>query len=189
MPGPVATSTARLRRWASEFDRIVTDDCATIDYTEQDLIDEYLDQIRDDHLQPLLTTAVEVIRVPGCSLTEKVFLDMADSCPNLSELDAAWCELLTDDAIIAIAQKSPLRALCILGCKQVTNCAIEAVASCNIAKLNVWHCEKLPDRALMAVAGPSLTDLKAGYRPNLTDAAIIAVATNSPHLEELNVRG
>jgi len=120
-------------------------------------------------------------------------------CVNLRHLDLRDIkEPVTDEILIAIAQRNPLLESISVGWKKeskiggnfLVNTAEFTKYTPNLVILNLGGCVELRDIALINIAAhcPDLTELDINYAFSVTDFGVAAAAKGLSKLERLNLR-
>ena len=107
-------------------------------------------KVKDHHVMDVLTNHVRAdqlrtIGLGGCiSITNATLIQIINMCPQLQMLDVNFCEMITDDGIIPIAEKygQQLKILSYDECTKCTDAALESIVShCNqLEELGAKNC-------------------------------------------------
>ncbi|ESO84704.1 hypothetical protein LOTGIDRAFT_168574 [Lottia gigantea] len=154
------------------------------------------------------------------SLTgDSLLLHAAETCYNLTHIDASWCHV-TDTGLSAIAQSShSLRVLEMFGCFNINQRGLRFLANncTNLYTLNLGQCYKLTDSCMTQISAnlgrmenldlrgckqirdacirkivrncPRLKSLVLANCPNISDNAMVEVATYSMDIRNIAVCG
>ncbi|XP_070567008.1 F-box/LRR-repeat protein fbxl-1-like [Ptychodera flava] len=143
------------------------------------------------------SASLEELNVSGCSqgeLTGDSILLHATRCPNLSVIDASWCNV-SDNGVIALVDSSQrLESVCLNGCQAITDeavCALVEKHANSLEVLELFGCFNLtPTSILMAGSFcKNLRTLNIGQCYKLTDDSISQLATHLKNVECLDLRG
>jgi Leucine-rich repeat (LRR) protein len=91
---------------------------------------------------PLLTE----VNLFKLNITEEMFNELLEKCPNIQELSLGWCENVIDAALVARFPKS-LQSLGLYGYKNLVDATIAHLPQ-NLQFLNLCECENLTDAAI-----------------------------------------
>ena len=146
-------------------------------------------------------TALKTLRLCGIPVTDAALLAVAEHCPELQVLSLGDCDHISDvsflrsngisdDGVIALAQKCTALKTLRLCAIPVTDAALLAVAEhCpELRVLSVGGCYHISDTGVIALvqrcAALKSLDLE---NTRITDDAVSAAAKNCPYLEELHL--
>lgn len=113
--------------------------------------------------------------------------------PSLTDLDLSQCDNVTDSAMSILALEAPgIRALNILGCRDITNNGVRRLAHgcASLTSLCLGWCD-LSDNALLVLSQKCtlLEELDVSGCGRLSDAGVTAVTTGCRRLTSLSLEG
>jgi hypothetical protein len=117
---------------------------------------------------------------------------VAMGCPNLTHLNLASCENVTDAGLDKLAAGCPnLTSLDLNKCWNVTDAGLEklAVGCPNLTSLNVGSCKNVTDAGIDKLASdcPNLTSLELNNCWRVTDAGLDKLAAGCPNMTSLKL--
>ena len=157
-----------------------------------------LTNVSDDWMSAVFTTVVTEGKFPkltsltlqSLSVTTLTVLD--EIRPKLETLNLAYCSLITDASVLAVASGcSNLQSLNLFLCRNITDASVLEVArQCsNLQSLNLFYCDKITDASVLEVARgcSKLHTLNLANCANITDASVLEVAEKCSNLHTLDL--
>lgn len=117
---------------------------------------------------------------------------LAQSCPNIEELNLSQCKKISDATCAALSNHCPkLQRLNLDSCPEITDLALKDISDgCpHLTHINLSWCELLTDNGVEALARgcPELRSFLSKGCRQLTDRAIKCIARFCPNLEAINL--
>jgi hypothetical protein len=128
------------------------------------------EKLKDHHVMDVLTNHVNAdlvtfISLTKCSgITNDTLIQISNMCPQLEELYVVYCDLITDDGIVPIAEKCgpQLKGLHYSGCKKCTDAALESIVN-NCHQLDGLYASDCGISTIPENIGYDLPNLKQLY--------------------------
>jgi len=117
---------------------------------------------------------------------------LAQSCPNIEELNLSQCKRISDATCAALSSHCPkLQRLNLDSCPEITDMSLKDLAAgCPLlTHINLSWCELLTDNGVDALAKgcPELRSFLSKGCRQLTDKAVMCLARYCPNLEAINL--
>ncbi|CAA0836241.1 F-box/LRR-repeat protein 3 [Striga hermonthica] len=123
---------------------------------------------------------IDLYRSAG--ITDSSISAIACGCPGLEMINIAYCDFISDSALMSLAKCSKLNTLETRGCALITSSGLAAVAAgCKqLSKLDIKKCGNIDDAGIMHLANFSqnLKQINLSYS-SVTDVGLLSLASIS----------
>ncbi|XP_023244887.1 F-box/LRR-repeat protein 20, partial [Copidosoma floridanum] len=136
---------------------------------------------------------LRVLSLRGCqSIGNLSMKTLAQSCPNIEELNLSQCKKISDATCAALSEQCPkLQRLNLDSCPEITDASLKSLSNgCTLlTHINLSWCELLTDKGVEALARgcPELRSFLSKGCRQLTDRAVKCLARFCPKLETINL--
>ncbi|KAJ3166568.1 hypothetical protein HDU87_002073 [Geranomyces variabilis] len=132
------------------------------------------------------------------NVTDRVLMQIATSCPHLSEISIVECESITSEGLLDfIRALQPTVILNIISLARIVHLNDDVIIALvnrfgrELIKLNLNGLDELSERSLRALATgcPHVRDLDVSWIRNVDDFMLVELLANAPELASIRVYG